>query len=236
MHFSLTRQGTNRIEEKPLAAGGPSVAVVAATAAEARAAADVLVPRVPGRDVVPAAFGAYLADAGAPSRVILCATRGPAERAAAFLGRAAARLLWPPPPSDLGAAIGGLRETPPAPARIRRARSDRRRVRSALLLEGSVDRTRAGAALAATKQAERSGAEAGVGMGLWLWIVESPRHVRLPERSLAALARAGVEWSALEPVELVAVYAAPPVARALRGRGGLPRGTPVWITPDRARR
>ncbi len=198
------------------------VAVVAATAAEARAAAADLRPRVPGCAVHAAGFAAYLADPRAPARVILCATRGPAERGAAFLGRATARLLWPAPPADIDAAIGGLREPAHARPAARPRQPGRRlaagRLPAALLLEGSVDRARARAALAA----------AACG-GPHDWIVESARHVRLPDRSLASLARSGVRWSALEPVELVAVYAARPVARALRARTALPRGAPVWI-------
>ncbi len=85
-----------------------------------------------------------------------------------------------------------------------------------------MDQARARAALAAVAEA-----------GPHDWVVESARHVRLRERGLAALARAGIRWSALEPAELLAVYAARPVARALRGRPWLPRGTPVWIMPGR---
>jgi hypothetical protein len=95
---------------------------------------------------------------------------------------------------------------------------------AALLLEGPVDRARARAALAASP----GGAERPRD-----WIVESARHVRLSGPLLGALARAGVRWSALEPVEVAAVYAASAVARSLRRRTWLPARTPVWITPER---
>jgi hypothetical protein len=208
------------------------VAVVAATAAEARAAAAALRMRVTGCAVFPAAFAAYLAEARAPARVILCATRGPAARAASFLERAVARLLWPAPPADIDAAIGGLREPVHSPGLARRARArsaarDARRtpgrLPAALLLEGAVDHARARGALAAAAEG-----------GPRDWIVESPRHVRLRDRTFARLAGAGVRWSALEPIELVAVYAGRGVVR--RGSSGLPRGTPVWIRTGRAPR
>lgn len=200
-----------------------AVAVVAATAAEARDAAGALTRRVPGFRPVPAALAAYLANPDAPARVILCATRGPAARGLAFLSRAAGRLLWPAPPADIDAAIGGLRDTdhPRRPGGASRPG----RLAVALLLEGAVDRLRTRAAFAAVGKA-----------GPRDWIVESARHVRLPAPQLAALERAGVRWSALEPVELVAIYAAEAVARALRRRTGIPRGTPVWLTPGRAPR
>ena len=201
-----------------------AVAVVAATAAEARDAAAALPPRVPGCRLVPVALAAYLADPAAPARVVLCATRGTAPRGLAFLSRASARLLWPAPPADIDAAIGGLRDDHNhAPPREGAPRAGRLRV--ALLLEGAVDPERTRAAFAAVKNA-----------GPRDWIVESARHVRLPGPRLEALGRAGVRWCALEPVELVAVYVAEVVARSLRRRAWLPRRTPVWITPARSPR
>ncbi len=82
--------------------------------------------------------------------------------------------------------------------------------RRALLLEGTIDAARARSALHSEPRD---------------WIVESARHVRLGSRALAALTRAGVVWSALEPVELVAVLTAAALPRGI----GLPAGTPVWI-------
>ena len=224
MHASLTRHGRIRIGEKDRPAEHPVVAVavalVAETGREARVAASALRERIPAATIVPVSLADYLANPGAPSRVIFCATRGSAAAGLAFLGRAAARLLWPAPPTDIGAAIGGLRESPPAASAVRMRRSGR--PRAALLLEGPVDQVRARSALAAVADT-----------GPRDWIVESVRHVRLRERGLTALARAGIRWSALEPVELLAAYVAAPFARALRGRPWFPRGTPVWITPGR---
>jgi hypothetical protein len=220
---SVTRHGTNRIGGKDRRADpspAAAVAVVAASDREAKAAASALRERIPDSPIAPASLAAYLASPGAPSRVILCATRASAADGLAFLGRAAVRLLWPAPPADIDAAIGGLRDPASERSGLRARRPGR--PRAALLLEGPVDQARARAALAAVAEA-----------GPRDWVVESARHVRLREHGLAALARAGIRWSALEPAELLAVYAARPVARALRRRPWLPRGTPVWIKPGR---
>ena len=194
------------------------VAVVAAIAPEAAAAVAVIGAHLQGVELAPATLDAYLAAPHAPARVVLCATRGSASRGLAYLRRAAARLLWPAPSADLVDAIGGLRS---APAHRRARRHDStvaagrgEGLRCALLLEGAVEPARARAALASATRD---------------WIVESVRHVRIEDRGLAALARAGVSWSALEPVELVAVFAAAPLARALTRKAWLPAGTPVWV-------
>ena len=167
---------------------------------------------------MPATLAAYLSAPEAPAHVILCATRGRATRGSAFLARAAARILWPAPPAEMDAAIGGLR-APELPGRRRRARarlpratsSERSPLRAALLLEGAVDLVRARAALAAVADA-----------GPRDWIVESVRHVRLGEPSLADFAKAGIRWSVLEPIELLAVYAAASVARTVRRKLAAP--------------
>ena len=205
---------------------------MASSAGEAEAAASALLSRSPGATLVPAAFAAYLSAPEAPAQVILCATRGRTDRGSAFLARAAARILWPRPPAEMDAAIGGLRapafhrEAAPRRARMPRATPSRGSLRSAaLLLEGSVDLARARAALSAVGNA-----------GPRDWIVESVRHVRLGEPNLADFAKAGIRWSVLEPIELLAVYAAPSVARTVRLKPWLPRGTPVWITTSRNRR
>ena len=60
------------------------------------------------------------------------------------------------------------------------------------------------------------------------WIVESPRHVRLTDSDLDALAGRGVRWSALEPVDLVGVVGPASLARSRRAwSAGLPR-VPFW--------
>ena len=198
------------------------VAVLAETAREAKAVASALRVRLSGAEFFPAALSEYLATAGAPARVILCATRRPAAGGLAFLARASARLLWPAPPGDIDAAIGGLRDSEPAPGRGRAPRSAR--PRAALLLEGAVDHTRTRAALAAVAET-----------GPRDWVVESVRHVAMPDRRLAALVRAGIRLCTLEPVELLAVCAGEPLARRVRNQPWLPAGTPVWITSRRAR-
>ncbi len=232
MHVSLTRRGTDRIGGKDRRPLPTPVAVVAASAGEAEDAASALLSRSPGATLVPAALAAYLSAPEAPAHVILCATRGRTDRGSAFLARAAARILWPRPPAEMDAAIGGLRapafhrEAAPRRARMPRATSSQRSpLSAALLLEGSVDLVRARAALSAVGDA-----------GPRDWIVESVRHVRLAEPSLAGFAKAGIRWSVLEPIELLAVYAAPSVARTVRLKTWLPRGTPVWLTTSRNRR
>jgi hypothetical protein len=201
------------------------VAVVAAIAPEAAAAVAVIGTLLPDVELAPATLDAYLASPHAPARVVLCAARGPASRGLAYLRRAAARLLWPAPSADLVDAIRGLRSDH-APRRARRHDSTVAPARgeglhSALLLEGAVEPARARAALASATRD---------------WIVESVRHVRIEDPGLVALARAGVSWSALEPVELVAVFAAAPLARALRRSSWLPAGTPVWVGTGQPRR
>ncbi len=227
MDASVTRRGAIRIAERPGRRRAP-VAVVAVTGPEAAAVAAALGALLTGASLAPATLRAYLAAPDAPARVILCAARGPAPRALAFLRRAAARLLWPAPAGDLLDAIGGLISSAVFAPRRYGGRAPAFSAargglggRSALLLEGPVDPARARAALASAPRD---------------WIVESVRHVRVGDRGLAALARAGVAWSALEPVELVAVYAAPPIARALGRPAWLPPGTAVWVRAGRGPR
>jgi hypothetical protein len=201
------------------------VALVAATAAEAQRAARDLGARGSSLRLQPASLSDYLASAEAPARVILCALQADAPRALAFLGRAAARLLWPAPPQDIDSAIGGLHDShaePPAAAGVSASRRRPDRLRVALLLEGRVDGPRTRAALASDGPQD--------------WIVESPRHVGVSERDLASLARAGVRWSVLRPVELLAVYVPESVARTLNRRPWLPPRTPIWIKKRRAAR
>jgi hypothetical protein len=199
-----------------MAEPGP-VAILAATAAEAASAAREVGRRLPGVALAPASLDGYLRSADAPGRVVLCVTGKTAAAARAFLRRATERLLWPAPATDLLDAIAGLRSAS-APRPAPRPGSARRGhfggPRSALLLEGPVDARRARAALRSVPRD---------------WIVESARHVRVGTSELAALARAGVAWSALAPIELVAVCTVAPLPRGL----GLPAGTPVWIRTGR---
>ena len=210
MAVSVTRGRPNRIARDRAARG--RVAVLAATAADAASAGREIAARLPSADVEATTLEGYLATPDAPERIVLCVTDRPGARA--FLRRAVARLLWPPPHADVFEAVAGLREPHRRPRRLRTAAPARPSggLPSALLLEGPVDAARARAAL---RSAPRD------------WIVESARHVRLGGRALAALAREGVAWSALEPVELLAVYA----PESPRGDLGLPPGTPVWIRP-----
>ncbi len=214
--MSVTRRRTIRIAE-PRANREP-VAVLAATAAEAAAAAREIAPRLPGVALASGSLDRYLRSPDAPSRVVLCVTGRPVAAARRFLSRAAARLLWPAPPADIFDAVAGLREPVRRPRRLRGATARARpgALPAALLLEGPVDAARARAAL-------RSGPRE--------WIVESVRHVRVPPRALSALERAGVGWSALEPVELVAVCTVAPLPRGV----GLPPGTPIWTREGRRR-
>ena len=162
-------------------------------------------------------LAAYLGAADAPDRIVLC----PAGRSTAddlrFLARAAGRLLWPGPPGRLRAAIGGIRPHGEGPRRFAPPRKHEPATRtSALLLEGLVGPVRARSALAASSPRD--------------WIVESARHVRLPGPLHRRLAREGIRWSALEPIELVALYATPALDRArARWRLLLPPRTRVWF-------
>ena len=198
------------------------VAVIAETLRAARSAARRLAEasrlRAPLTPWTPAS---YLREHAAPSRIVLCAPSRGAARSEAFLRAWAERLLWPAPPGDLHRAIDGIRAGAHAPGPLKRAPAPagRRRLTSARLLEGRVDRRRATAALEAGRPFD--------------WIVESPRHVRLTSGQLETLAARGVRWSALEPVELVAVFApAPPARSRRRWARVLGRRVPFWTGAD----
>ena len=115
--------------------------------------------------------------------------------------------MWPAPSSDFRDAIAGLRTETARPrlARLRDAPPDAGDTVAALLLEGRVGPARMRALLASGGPRE--------------WIAESPGHVELPSRWADRLARAGVRWSALEPVELVALTPRPALARACSAGG-----------------
>jgi hypothetical protein len=188
-----------------------------------RADQAAIAARVPGAALSVRSISGYCAAPGADSRILICPAGSSVARDLAFLRRAAERLLWPSPSSDFRDAIAGLRAGSARPrlARHRTAAATRGagETVSALLLEGRVGPARMRALLASRGPRE--------------WIVETPGHVELPARWAPRLARAGVRWSALEPVELVALYAAPALARASsRWRTLLPPRTPVWIRPS----
>ena len=194
-----------------------SIACLAPRLGEARRAAERIAERAPGAVLVPCSLRSYLADPGAPSRLVLCAS-GPPDRDLEFLRAAARRLLWPRVPAGLREAIGGLRAEEAgsgdgaAPSRDVR----RREPSAALLMEGLIDQRRARAALLSSGPRD--------------WVVESARHVRIPARWLDTLELAGIRWCALQPIEVVALHASPALARGRRHWGRwLSRETPVWI-------
>jgi hypothetical protein len=167
----------------------------------------------------------YLCARSAPDRVVLCPQGRSLDADLAFLQAAKSRLLWPLPPADIADAIAGLvtekEDAAAATSAVEPARKPARpRARgplhAALLLEGFVTRERADRAL---------------GSPLRLWIVESVRCVSLPEADLEDLARKGVRWAALRPVELAGLAASLALARARSRWPRSMRGKPVWRVP-----
>ena len=195
-----------------------SIACLAPRLVEARRAAEHIAARAPGAVLVPCSLRSYLADPRAPRRIVLCAS-GPPDRSLEFLRAAARRLLWPRVPSGLREAIGGLRAEPAGAREVEtssRTAVRRREPSAALLMEGLIDEPRARAALLSSGPRD--------------WIVESARHVRIPARWLETLEQAGIRWSALEPIEVVALHASPALARGRAKWSRLfSRDTPVWI-------
>ena len=197
---------------------GTTIACVAPDRRSALRAAERVSASLPKARVEAFSLTGYLADDDAPDRIVLCPAGRSTDADLRFLARAAGRLLWPGLPGSLRAAIGGIR---PHGERPRRAAAPRREdagpIRTAaLLLEGIVGPDRVGSALAAAGPRD--------------WIVESARHVRLPGQLHRMLARDGIRWSALEPIELVALYATPALARARANWSSLvPPRTRVWI-------
>lgn len=206
-----------------------------------REAAAGLAPAVAGSRLIIHSLSGYLAAPQPSARILLCPAGASLASDLVFLRRAARRLLWPPPFADFRDAIAGLRTTAagssagarktarpagprpvPRPPPSRGAGAVGDDTAAAILLEGRVDPRRIRAVLA-------SGAPRD-------WIVESPRHVVLPDALSQSVERAGVRWWALEPVEVVALYAVEALAAA-RARWSrlLPPRTPVWIRPERAK-
>jgi len=191
------------------------VAVVAPTRASARSAAVFLSQRLGGA-VTACSLAGYLASERAPGRIVLCPAGRSLERDVDFLRAARERALWRPPDAIiLGAIEGLLGSLPPSASRGRPRPRPVWNTRTALLLEGTVTSERARAALSSDAR---------------LWIVEHPRKVRVSRPLLERLRKAGVRWSALDPVTVVAVLASPRLAAARsRWMGLVPAHTPLWI-------
>ena len=191
------------------------VAVVAPTRASARSAAVFLSQRLGGA-VTACSLAGYLASEQAPGRIVLCPAGRSLERDVDFLRAARERTLWHPPDAIiLGAIEGLLGSLPPSASRGRPRPRPVWNTRTALLLEGTVTSERARAALSSDAR---------------LWIVEHPRKVRVSRPLMERLRRAGVRWSALDPVTVVAVLASPRLAAARsRWMGLVPAHTPLWI-------
>jgi hypothetical protein len=190
------------------------ITVVGPTIRGAQSAVRSLLGRWGRAPLVAMSLRAFLTRRGGCS-ILLCPEGRKLVDDLAFLRRVRARILWPPPEGDLRAAIAGLRgeDLPPLPSLRPSPRGQLRK--SALLLEGAVTGERARAALASETRH---------------WIVESPCAVALTARQLEALARRGVQWSALQPVRVVALLASPALARGRRQwRHLLPRRTKVCV-------
>jgi hypothetical protein len=162
-------------------------------------------------------IGGYLEAPRPPRRIVICPSGRSVRNDVAFLRRVKRRLLWPPAPGDFRNAIGGLRtRLAPVSAAPPSRFPGERGLTAALLLEGVVGPERARAALAAAPPRN--------------WIVASPRPVRLTPSLGRALERAGIRLWALDPVEVLALYASPALDRAVgQWRRLLPPRTPVWI-------
>lgn len=184
-----------------------------------RAAAGPVAARLPGARLVPFSLARYGREASAPPRVVLWAAGVSAAEGLAFLRRAHDRLLWPPPGSDFGEAIAGLRgDDSPTPKRAARgARRRRRGLPAALLLEGTLDERRVRSALASRLPRD--------------WILENARLLRLSDRRLGELSRRRIRLFALEPVTLVAVGVTSALARRPgRWKDLVPAVAAIWTS------
>lgn len=199
----------------------PEIGLVAPTAAVARARRSQLSPRLADIRVVPLSLDAFLADAGAPGRIVLCPEGRNVARDLAFLRTVHERALWPPPDAELAGAIAGLRGSHDAVPHRVDSLPGRRGRQSALLLEHEV--TLARARLAASSGAPRD------------WIVERAQSVRIGAAGLGELRRLGIRWSVLDPIEVIAVAASADLACAkARWSRWLPAETPLWVVSGRA--
>jgi hypothetical protein len=154
----------------------------------------------------------YLRARAAPDRVVLWPSGESVADDLSFLHRARERLLWPAPPRDIADAIGGLRESE-APASEPSPQRPSGPLHRALLLEGMVTEDRVRSALSSPPR---------------LWVVESPRVLRLSSATLSRLRLAGVRWAALRPAVVTGVVASAELSRARsRWPAGLPARVPI---------
>jgi hypothetical protein len=188
------------------------VAVVAPHGGAASASAARLESKLPGSRLLPMTPSEYLRRSGRPIPLILSVLGTDPAADRRFLERVRDRILWPSPPPDLYDAICGVLTS--LPTRRRPTRRGAPDETAGLLLEGDVGADRARAALDSPVRQ---------------WVAEHPGRVRLAQRDLALLRNAGVRWSALFPVRLVAVS-----DPANASRGLFPAGTRIWRTPERA--
>lgn len=191
------------------------VAVVGPTSPVARAIALPLAPLLAPFRVSHFSLARFLADRKAPPRIVICPEGRLLREDLLFLEEVRRRALWPGPGTELAGAIAGLRGEHDPPAGDSTPRPSGRGRTSALLLEGDV--TSARAARAVDSGAPRH------------WVVERVQSVRIPAARLDELRRLGIRWSALEPVEVIALAASPDLARvAARSPSRLPARVPVW--------
>ncbi|MFN2385828.1 MAG: hypothetical protein ABR576_06020 [Thermoanaerobaculia bacterium] len=189
------------------------LALIAPDLRRAEATARLLAPI--HRRLAPHSVESFLRSRRKFRGIVIDAGAGTPAQARAFVERVRRRLLFPLPSARLSAAIAGLRDAPEESA----TRLARGAGRSGLLLEGAVHSDRARRALARSELSRD-------------WIVEDPRRIRFSETALEELAREGVRWFALTPLELVAIAAGPSLRRDLRrAKSGIPRGTPFWDLP-----
>jgi hypothetical protein len=196
------------------------IALVARTAAAARAAAFTVAYQEAGRRLLPISLSRYASDLQAPLQVVLCPPGRSVEDDLAFLREARRIFLWPPPAAEIWSAIAGLRGShePPPTAAAPSPRAARRR--AALLLEGDVTLDRA-------RRAASSGAPRD-------WIVERVQRVRISPKGLGELRRLGVRWSVLEPVRVLAIAASNALIRArVRWARLLPPDVAAWPLTSR---
>ncbi|MDQ5857134.1 MAG: hypothetical protein M3542_02485 [Acidobacteriota bacterium] len=200
-----------------------TIAVVSPTVAVARAFAPRIARLLPGAALSTFSLERFLSDRRAPARIVLCPAGESLRDDVAFLKDAHRRALWPRPGVELSGAIAGLRGSHDEPrAGTAPSPAGRGRTTAALLLEGDVTPARA-------ERAAASGAPRH-------WIVERVQRVRISPAGFDELRRLGIRWSALEPVEVIALAASPELARApSRWASRLPPGVPVWTSSPAGR-